>query len=68
MQYAGKDQVYSHEEDVYKAYGELLTERYYPLMHQKLKDGTLPEEMLEFIKSYFNELQSGANVGDQDEN
>ena len=68
MQYAGKDQIYDHETDAYEAYGKLLTERYYPLMHQKLKDGQLSEEMVEFIKNYFNELQTGANVGDEGEN
>lgn len=67
MQYAGKDEIYDHEIDNYRAYGELLTERYYPLMRGKLKDGSLPEEMLEFIKNYFNELQTGANVGTEDD-
>lgn len=63
MQYAGKDQVYDHETDQYEEYGKLLTDRYYALMHSKMKDGSLPEEMVEFIKNYFNELQTGDNVG-----
>ena len=62
MQYAGKDQIYDHETDSYKAYGELLTERYFPLMRSKLQDGTLPEALVEYIKNYYNELQTGSNL------
>ena len=67
MQYAGKDQIYDYQKDEYDLYGELMKERYYPLMRNKLKDGSLPEEMIEFIQNYFNELQTGANVGGSDE-
>lgn len=62
MQYAGKDEIYDHETDSYIPYGDLLTERYFPLMRQKLQDGTLPEALVEFIKSYYNELQTGNNL------
>ena len=67
MQYAGKDQIYDYQKDEYDLYGKLMDERYYPLMRNKLKDGSLPEEMIEFIQNYFNELQTGANVGGSDE-
>lgn len=65
MQYAGKDEVYDHESDAYTAYGKLLTDRYYPLMSSKLQDGALPEELLEYIKNYYNELLTGSNLEEE---
>lgn len=65
LYYPSKDEVYDHETDTYKIYGDLLRDRYYPLMHSKLQDGALPEELLEFIKSYFNELQTGSNLEEE---
>lgn len=67
MQYAGNDQIYDYQADQYELYGKLMDERYFPLMRNKLNDGSLPEEMIEFIQNYFNELQTGANVGGSDE-
>lgn len=67
MQYAGNDQIYDYQADQYELYGKLMDERYFPLMRNKLNDGSLPEEMIEFIQNYFHELQTGANVGGSDE-
>lgn len=66
MEYAGTDLVYDYETGEYKPYGELL-DRYMQRMLQKIQDGSLPVEMQEFVRNYFNELYTGANVGTEGE-
>jgi len=66
MEYAGTDLIYDYETGEYVPYGPLL-DRYMQRMLQKIQDGTLPEEMQEFVRNYFQELYNGANVGTKDE-
>lgn len=63
--FAAKDYFYDYDSGKWMAYGVFYND-YYSIIDSLIQDGTISEEMAQYVKDYFNKLLNGLNE-DKDE-
>lgn len=63
--FAAKDYFYDYDSGKWMAYGVFYND-YYSIIDSLIQDGTISEEMVQYVKDYFNKLLNGLNE-DKDE-